>query len=798
MNKLVILNLGKGSLQNGFPLVIVSLQSGDRYMQFTGSLAPAPDLVELYHRWQLLYELLYKARAINIRSFQTQLIDEDINEDEDDDITIDEADVTHVSDTEFDAICQQLQNRLDDWLDFEGFRPIERQLRKQLHPTDEIEFIIQTEDCELRKLPWYIWKFFHDYPRAEVSLSSLNFEPGKQVQNRDKQVRILAVLGDSTGIDTKADRQLLENLTEAETVFLVEPQRRELDEKLWDKQGWDILFFAGHSCTANDHKTGHIYINPLETLTISQLKNALKKAIERGLQLAIFNSCEGLGLAAQLADLHIPQMIVMREPVTDQVAQEFLKHFLTIFADGQSFYLAMREARERLQGIESECPGASWLPVIFQNPAQVPPTWQSLREHTDATLLLPSVPQVRPKFGKVVLASIAIATLIIAGRWLGILQSSELKAFDNLMTQQPRESGDRRILIVGADEEDISSSRYGYPLPDDILAKLLNKLQTYQPSVIGIDIFRDQPVPINDPNSHQALVVQMEENQNLVAVCAGTILKESIAPPPEISPQQVGFVDLYDDWQQTKGQDDIVRRHLLTRSPNTISKPSRCTTSYSFGWQLVYRYLDAKGITVETIDKDWKFGSIVTKRLQSRSGGYQNLDAKGNQLLINYRHTPEIAQQVTVRDVLNDSDNFNPAWVKDRVVLIGITAQSVPDVHDTPYGEIRGLFIHAHAVSQILSAVEENRPLLWWLPQWVDGIFIFFWSFTGGMIFWLWQSPLRRGLAVSIGLIFLYGVCWFVLTKGGWIPLIPSVLALVFTGFVVVFFSRYAVETKSN
>ncbi|NEP02749.1 MAG: CHASE2 domain-containing protein [Symploca sp. SIO2E9] len=794
MDKLVILNLGKGSLQHGFPLVIASLQSGERHMQFTGSLAAAPELVELYRRWQLLYELLYKARAIKMRNFQAPLIDED----EDEDITIDEADVTHVSDTEFDDICQQLQNRLDDWLDFEGFRPIERRLRKQLHPSDEIEFIIQTEDSELRKLPWYIWQFFQDYRLAEVSLSSLNFEPGKQAQNRAKQVRILAVIGDSTGIDTEADRRLLENLTEAQTVFLVEPQRRELDEKLWDKQGWDILFFAGHSCTADDSKTGHIYINPLETLTIPQLKNALKRAIEQGLQLAIFNSCQGLGLAAQLADLHIPQMIVMREPVIDRVAQEFLKHFLTIFADGQSFYLAMREARERLQGIESECPGASWLPVIFQNPAQVPPTWDSLVHPHKPTVPMQLSPAVRPKFSTLLFASIAIATLLIGVRWLGILQTLELKAFDHLMTQLPKESADRRILIVGADEEDISSSRYGYPLPDDILAKLLNKLQSYQPSVIGIDIFRDQPVPKNAPNSYQALVVQMEENQNLVAVCAGTSLETSIAPPPKISPQQVGFVDLYDDWQQTKRQDDIVRRYLLSRSANPISKASRCTTPYSFGWQLAYRYLSAKDIPVETIGKDWKFGSIVTKRLQSRSGGYQNLDAKGNQLLINYRNTLQIAQQVTVRDVLDDSEYFNPAWVKDRVILIGVTAESVPDIHDTPYGEIRGLFIHAHAVSQIISAVEENRPLLWWLPQWGDSILIFFWSFTGGGIVCLWQNPLPRGLAVSICLIVLYGGCWFVLTKGGWIPLIPSVLALVFTGFVVVFFSRYAFATKSN
>ncbi len=65
--------------------------------------------------------------------------------------------------------------------------------------------------------------------------------------------------------------------------------------------------------------------------------------------------------------------------MADKVAQEFLKHFLKNFAEGQSFYLAVRQAREKLQGLESEFPGASWLSIICQNPVEVPLTWEELR-----------------------------------------------------------------------------------------------------------------------------------------------------------------------------------------------------------------------------------------------------------------------------------------------------------------------------------------------------------------------------------------------------------------------------------
>ncbi len=115
-------------------------------------------------------------------------------------------------------------------------------------------------------------------------------------------------------------------------------------------------------------------------MTIPQLKHGLKKAIAQGLTLAIFNSCDGLSLAVNLADLHIPQMIVMREPVPDQVAQAFLKNFLAAFASGKPFYYSVREAREKLQGLEDECPCATWLAVICQNPAEIPVTCQDFRK----------------------------------------------------------------------------------------------------------------------------------------------------------------------------------------------------------------------------------------------------------------------------------------------------------------------------------------------------------------------------------------------------------------------------------
>ena len=68
----------------------------------------------------------------------------------------------------------------------------------------------------------------------------------------------------------------------------------------------------------------------------------------------------------------------MREEVVDQVAQKFLQYFLDLFASSKSLYISVGEAREKLQAMEGKFPGASFLPVICQNSAQIPPSWEKL------------------------------------------------------------------------------------------------------------------------------------------------------------------------------------------------------------------------------------------------------------------------------------------------------------------------------------------------------------------------------------------------------------------------------------
>jgi WD40 repeat protein len=373
MSKSVFISLGSGDLHNGFPNVTARLWSSEKSLaqQFIGSLPAAPSLVELSKNWQSNYKNICGRQQL-----RSLLIEED------DELEIDEEGLTNVSVVSFDDVCQKVQEKINDWLKSSGFLNIERQLRSQLQPTEEIRLIIETNDSLIRRLPWHRWDFFNDYPRAEMALSQTEYKSRELSKSKlpRKKVRILAVLGNSQGIDLDREIKFLNTLLDAEIVFLVKPSRQEFNNVLWQNPGWDILFFAGHSQT--EGATGRIYINENpknNSLTIDQLEEALKAAIDNGLQLAIFNSCDGLGLASALEKLNIPTVIVMREPVPNLVAQEFFKHFLESFAvERLSLYLAVQQARRKLQGLEDDFPGASWLPVICQNPAVEPPIWLNL------------------------------------------------------------------------------------------------------------------------------------------------------------------------------------------------------------------------------------------------------------------------------------------------------------------------------------------------------------------------------------------------------------------------------------
>ncbi|WP_341736052.1 CHASE2 domain-containing protein [Microcoleus sp. CAWBG640] len=780
MSKLVILEIRDADNEQRYP---VTLRIGDSINSMSvaihGYLPPAQDLRKSYDHFNTC------RRECNLGSSRKL---EHINKGK-------------IVNYSIKQLGDSLENNINSWLTFGDnyFQPIRDKIievlsheRGKEQGKGKVRFIIQTDDVDLWGLPWHLWDKFQQF-EVEPVISNFQAISNTQLIKSQHTIRILVILGSSIGINTDADLVLLkESIVDlnAEITTKVAINSTQLNQQLWE-QNWDILFFAGHSSSKYDYSHGMLDLSETESISIKDLKYGLENAIKHGLKLAIFNSCDGMGLVNELASLQIPAVIAMRERVPDEVAQKFLEHFLQAFArERKSLPDSVMDARKKLHGMEGEYPFASWLPMIYEHLGVEPPTWDELLKGNEEEWQRVSIWR---NLRTVLVASVLVTGAVMGVRWLGLLEPLELPAYDYLMGQRQSEPIDSRITVVEISQEEVD--KYGgYPIKESALAEIVNKVEKYKPAALGLNISRNQPrIKDNrDITARKNWIKSFQENQNFYTVCSYQSSAGDHAPPPEFSPkqltEQVGFVDFFDDnIQDNKYQ--TVRRQLLSYDPNYLPKSSKCSTPYSFSFLLAFSFLSSQNrpLQVNENTKNWQLDRVIFNRLASHTGGYQSLDGNSSQILLNYRANPRPAKIVSLTDIVEGK--VGESAIKGRVVIVGYTAGVARDDFNTPYGPMPAVWIHAHMTSQILSAVMDNpkRPLLWDLPkwghlQWGDAVFVWLWALTGGVLVIYVRPRLYLTIVTCAASLLLYYICLAILNQGGWMPLVPSALALVATG----------------
>jgi adenylate cyclase len=374
-----------------------------------------------------------------------------------------------------------------------------------------------------------------------------------------------------------------------------------------------------------------------------------------------------------------------------------------------------------------------------------------------------------------------VAGIVIGLRLFGWLQPWEWAALDQYFRWRPPEPTDERIVIVGISEADLKKVGQ-WPMPDAVLAQLLEKINLQKPRAIGLDLYRDLPV---EPG-HSALVKVFETTPNLIGIekINEQDKNSAIAPPPVLDKLgQVGVNNLVVD------SDGKLRRGLLSDVKNGQSMPS-------LSFLLAGIYLEAQNILPEpsqTNPKIIQWGKAVFQPFRANDGGYADADDGGYQFLLNYRGHSKSFRTVSMIDVL---ENRIPAdWARDRIVLIGATATSLNDFFYTPYSSDRittlertpGVEIQANVISHILSSVLEGRSSIKTWSEPVEGLWIFLWSCVGAALCWKLRdaggvAKLLPGSTVASLLLAgtgLVGSSYLAFRFGGWwIPVVPPALAL--------------------
>lgn len=389
------------------------------------------------------------------------------------------------------------------------------------------------------------------------------------------------------------------------------------------------------------------------------------------------------------------------------------------------------------------------------------------------------------------LPGLAVIACIMIARLTGSLQVLEWMAFDGVLRSRPVEAAESQIVIVGINENDIKMVGQ-YPIPDQALANLLRRLESYQPRAIGLDLFRD----LTTGTSRVELSQVLRNSSNLVGIEAALGPKSvlTVKPPPELPPERIGIADVVID------PDGKLRRSLLASKVDGKTK-------YSVPLLLSAMYLRSKGIILQQGSRasdSIQFGEVGLPRFRSNTGGYVNAKAGGNQILLNFRSHPQPFMVVSMTDVLNGK--VQPSLIRDRIVLIGMTATSVNDTFMTSatkgtllsnalnsaeqYQMLYGVEYQAHATSQIINAVLNRRPLLrTWLEGW-EYVWILAWGLVGIALGLMLQSPWKTLLGLAVSSFCLVLACGGLMILGWWIPLVPALLTLCAAGLTTSFFDR--------
>ena len=351
---------------------------------------------------------------------------------------------------------------------------------------------------------------------------------------------------------------------------------------------------------------------------------------------------------------------------------------------------------------------------------------------------------------------------------LGRFQFLEFWMYDKMLLRQPKAASSEPLVLVEMTEQDIQNPELDYPIYDNKLADLLNILAADEPAAIGLDIWRDIPVPKSGVYLKQ-LNEAFLSHSNIVAI----FTLKGIKPPAALQsrPDQVSFND---NFLIDEHVDKRVRRTLL------YANGASGENYDSLPFRLALIYLEKRGIQPAPVSEDpnaLQLGKARLRLLKPNDGAYVGADTASGQILIDFK-CPENFTRFNVSDAL--ARKIPHGVLKDKIVLIGVTAASVQDSWTTPVRfDHRGIELQAITVNQLLrAALDGAKPLRFW-NEWIEAAWALWWCLVGGVIGYWIRSPVRFTLSLTVGMFALYLIGRGAFAAGWWIPIIwPALTCL--------------------
>ncbi len=277
------------------------------------------------------------------------------------------------------------------------------------------------------------------------------------------------------------------------------------------------------------------------------------------------------------------------------------------------------------------------------------------------------------------------------------------------------------VLIVDIDEKSIGEIGQ-FPWRRDVFANLIEKLDSLEASVISFDIFFSE----EDKQNPKKILKEFNiSNENILD--SDQLLSEAIKNSKVVLPV-LGDVSVFDKMNNSKPKTNLISRggdasKYLYNFRNKITSLEEINNSAKGIGNI--SYLDNQDGVLRSlpillkIDGDiWPALSLETLRLlhdnksilvKSSESGIEEIKTRKYKIntdpnsivYINYKKFDK-EKYLSAVDILNDKISKN--IVKDKIILIGSSAQGIFDFVKIPSGKvIPGVETHAHAIENIIN-----------------------------------------------------------------------------------------------
>ncbi|MCB1878363.1 MAG: adenylate/guanylate cyclase domain-containing protein [Chromatiales bacterium] len=368
------------------------------------------------------------------------------------------------------------------------------------------------------------------------------------------------------------------------------------------------------------------------------------------------------------------------------------------------------------------------------------------------------------------LIAVSLFVVLWIARSFGWLQPLELWAYDQTIRWQPAPHGPQSpVTVVGITEEDLN--RFGYPISDELLTQALDTLLKAGASAIGVDLYRDLPVP----PGREALGTLARDSDRIYWIFQFAEPEGRGIPEPEFM-QGTGreaFNDLIAD------PGGYVRRGLLF-----LDDGQRYATSLAL--QLAMRHLAETGVTPQAGSDDpqhMRLGAVEFVPLDADFGAYVGADAAGYQFPLDHKDLARPLPHIDFGDLIDGT--FTADTIAGHIVLLGTRAESINDFFFTPLNRgtdaerLYGVTLQAAITAQILRLAQGRSRPIRSLTESAETAWIGFWLLIG-MAMGIWQrGALGASIVIALGVGVILAIAFFALYHDLWLPAATPILALV-------------------